>query len=223
MAVATRPPETVTRFDRVERVLHWVNAGLFLVLIATGACLYLPTLSALVGRRPLVADIHLYCGLALPVPVIVAVAGRWGRGLRDDFRRLNRWSADDRQWLRWSLSGRPDRDRMRAALEVGKFNPGQKLNAAFVAGSIVVLLGTGVILRWYGVWPLAWRTGATSVHDWLALAVVVVVAGHVAFALRHPAALRSMVTGTVTRAWARRHAPAWLEEAGGQPPAASPE
>jgi formate dehydrogenase subunit gamma len=137
--------------------------------------------------------------------------GPWGRRLRADARRFSRWSRDELGWLR-SLG--------RSGLSnAGKFNPGQKLNAVFVAGTIVVMLGTGAILRWFGPFPDSWRTGATFVHDVLATAVFVVVAGHVAFALTHRDALRSMVTGRISRAWARRNAPEWLDELLLEPPA----
>ena len=43
----------IPRFDRVERSLHWVNAALFLLLMATGAVLYIVRRSS---RRPTSAD-----------------------------------------------------------------------------------------------------------------------------------------------------------------------
>ena len=64
-AVAQRPPleaaavtgkRRVRRFSRTERALHWGNALGFLVLLASGLVLYLPSLAVLVGRRPLVKD-----------------------------------------------------------------------------------------------------------------------------------------------------------------------
>src|SRR5208282_6512954 len=96
--------------------------------------------------------------------------------------------------------------------EPDKFNPGQKLNALFTAGAIVVMLGTGSILKWYRFFPLDWRTGATFVHDVLALLIFIVVFGHIAFALTHRDALRSIFRGWVTESWARRHASGWLKE-----------
>ena len=57
-------------------------------------------LSAAVGRRELVRHVHVWCGLALPIPLLVTVAGRWGAAFRADIGRLNRWSADDRRWMR---------------------------------------------------------------------------------------------------------------------------
>src|SRR5579875_1981551 len=131
MAATTRPPEpanrpaALRRFDLVERLVHWVNAGLFLSLILTGALLYIAPFGALVGRRALVEDIHVYCGLALPVPLIVGVSGPWGRSLRADLRRFNRWTRSDRIWLGALTRSRSERTAALRKVEVGKFNAGQ--------------------------------------------------------------------------------------------------
>ena len=74
------------------------------------------------------------------------------------------------------------------------------------------MLGTGAILRWYVPFRLSWRAGATFVHNWLALIFVIVILGHIALALADREALRAMLRGRVSRAWAARHAPTWLDE-----------
>jgi formate dehydrogenase subunit gamma len=206
------------RFDRVERAVHWITASLFLVLVATGAILYLEPLQALVGRRALVEDIHVYTGLVLPLPLMAALSGSWGRALRHDLGRFNRWSKDDRDWLRTVFRPGPERRIALRTVRLGKFNAGQKLNAAFVAGAGLVMIGTGVIMRWYHPWPLNWRTGATFVHDWVALGIGIVILGHVVMALRDPDALRSMFVGAIRQTWAKRHAPDWLDGHDGPPP-----
>ena len=73
-----------------------------------------------------------------------------------------------------------------------------------------MLFVTGLILRWGNFLPVSVRTGATFVHDVFAVVLFLVIIGHIGFALTHPHALRSMVTGWVPERWARRHAPAWL-------------
>jgi formate dehydrogenase gamma subunit len=213
MAGTITPPREASaalhRFDLVERAVHWVNAVLFGVLLATAAALYVAPISAAVGRREVVKTIHVYAGLALPLPLLLGTIGRrWGRGLRADLGRLNRWIPDDRRWLGAKLRRRPLGD-----VRLGKFNPGQKINAAFTGGAIVVMLATGSIMRWYKPWPLRWRTGATFVHDWVATILVVAIAGHIYLALADSDSLGAMQRGTISRAWARRHAPRWLEEA----------
>ena len=196
--------EHLLRFDRVERAAHWMTAALFAVLMATALPLYFGQVEALVGRRELLVQIHTWCGIALPVPLIISLAGPWGRRFRRDMRRFNLWMSEETRWLRGL-----GRERLP---ELDKFNPGQKLNALFIGGAIAVMLGTGAILKWFQVFPLDWRTGATFVHDVFAAAIFVVVFGHIAFAVTHRDALRSIFRGWVTESWAARHAPIWLQE-----------
>ncbi len=200
------------RFDRVERTVHWINAGLFLILILTGAALYFTPLIALVGRRRLIEQVHLYVGLALPLPLLLGLVGGWGRALRRDVSRINRWTEADMQWLRGLVDAASGRREPALRPRVGKFNAGQKLNAAFVAGGGLVMLGTGALLRWYVPFPLSWRAGATFVHNWLAVVFVILILGHIMLALINREALKAMLGGRISRAWAAVHAPAWLDE-----------
>lgn len=202
---ATAPPRTVWRFTTAERALHWVTALLVLTVAITGLILYVGSLSALVSRRELLKSIHVYAGLAMPVPLVAAYAGRWRGPVRTDIRRLARWSSADRTWLRsWGK---------KATGSVGKFNAGQKANAAFIAGMIPVMMASGSIMRWPERFDLTYRTGATFVHDWTAIATWIVVTGHIFVAFSKPPALWSMIRGWMPAAWARDHHPEWeIEE-----------
>ncbi|NEA26967.1 cytochrome b/b6 domain-containing protein [Actinomadura bangladeshensis] len=196
------------RFTRAERSIHHVTALLMLACLLTAALLYLPMLSTLVGRREMVKTVHVWCGFALPVPIVL---GLLSRAFRADLSRLNRFAPHDWEWLR-----RGDRRAVRdgrGILPVGKFNAGQKLNAAFTAGAILVMLGTGEIMAFPGPWGDRWRTGATFVHDWLFLLIAVVTAGHLWEALRDRDALTGMLTGRVGRDWAARHHADWADRA----------
>ncbi|MGP0029797.1 MAG: cytochrome b/b6 domain-containing protein [Acidimicrobiales bacterium] len=188
----------------MQRAAHWANAVLFGILMLTALPLYFTSISVVVGRRALVADIHLWTGVVLPLPILISLLGPWGARMRRDVGRINLWSRDEVLWLK--SMGR------RAPRVVDKFNPGQKLNAIFIGGCIVVMLATGLMLKWFGFFPVSWRTGATFVHDVLAFAIFIVVIGHILFALTHRDSLRSMIKGWVSEEWAARHAPAWLAE-----------
>ena len=150
---------------------------------------------------------HVYAGLVLPLPILTGLIFPFGKQLRADVGRISRWDRRDRGWWRRSK---------RAGVELGKFNPGQKLNATFVAASIVVMLATGSIMHWFDPFPDDWRTGATFVHDWFALGIGLSAAGHIAFALADPDALRGMVRGWVPRAWAQAKRPRWYAEVAGE-------
>ncbi|MFE2267352.1 cytochrome b/b6 domain-containing protein [Streptomyces griseosporeus] len=190
------------RFTRAERWIHRTTAALMGVCVVTAACLYLPQLAELVGRRELVVRIHEWAGLALPAPVLAGLASR---AFRADLGRLNRFGPHDKRWLRAALR----RDKRRASRPAGKFNAGQKLYAAWIAGATLVMLGTGVLMWFTHLTPLMWRTSATFVHDWLALTVGIVLAGHIGMALADPEARRGLRTGTVGREWAEREHPLW--------------
>lgn len=210
-----RPAELLARFTRAERWVHRWTAALMGVCLLTAAILYIGPLSILVGRRGTVELVHVIAGIALPVPIVL---GWLSAAFRSDAGRLNRFAPADWAWLR-------NRNRRTDLMPVGKFNAGQKLNASFITGAIIVLLGTGLIMRFGGAWPISLRTGATFVHDWLSYAVAAIVLGHIMFAMRDPVARAGMRTGAVPAAWAHDEHSEWAKEVGStasQPPSKPP-
>jgi len=191
------------RFDRVQRAAHWFNAALFGVLMATAIPLYFGSLFGVVLQRHVVEMIHLWSGLALPLPIVASLLGPWGRQMRRDVRRINYWTRDE---IRWMMSWG------RSPLKADKFNPGQKLNAIFIGASIVVLLVTGAMLQWFRFFPVPWRTGATFVHDVFSWVVFAVVFGHIVMAVTHRESLKSIFTGRISDQWGRANAARWVEE-----------
>lgn len=196
------PSARLHRFSRAERWVHRATAALMGVCVLTAACLYIPQFAVLVGRRELVVRIHEWAGLTLPAPVLFGLASR---AFRADLGFLNRFGPHDRVWLRAALR----RDRRPEARPAGKFNAGQKIYAAWIAGATLVMLGTGLMMWFTHITPLVWRTSATFVHDWLALTIGIVLGGHIGMALGDPEARRGLRTGTVSRQWAEREHPLW--------------
>ncbi|MFI0720521.1 cytochrome b/b6 domain-containing protein [Streptomyces sp. NPDC021224] len=206
MTAATPPRDPagatgLRRFTRAETWVHRSVTWLMGVCVATGACLYLPQLAEIVGRRRLLVTVHEYSGIAVPVPVLLGLASR---AFRADAGRLGRFFPHDWRWLGVAL-----RRRRREPSLAGKFNAGQKLYAAFATGALLIMAGTGVVMWFPRLAPLVWRTGSTFVHDWLALVLAAVVTGHVWFALQDPEARRGLRTGYVPRWWAREEHPLW--------------
>lgn len=194
-------PDLLLRFARPVRWVHRTTAALMLICLATAACLYVTPLAELVGRRRLVVTVHVWCGLALPVPLLLGLAFRT---LRADAARLSRFTPLDRAWLRAMRSRVPYRP-------AGKFNAGQKLYAQWTLGAMLVLVGTGLLMWLTHLAPVSLRTGATFVHEWLAAAVAAVTAGHLRMAARDPQARLGMRTGLVDRDWAAREHPQWKD------------
>jgi formate dehydrogenase subunit gamma len=194
----------VRRFSRTERALHWVNAAGFLLMLVTGLVLFLPSLQVAVGRRALVKDVHFWGGIGWVCALaLVALIGD-RRGLLRTARELDGFDRDDGRWL----TGR------RPAPQ-GRFNAGQKTNAALTAAFTVLFLVSGLLLH-LGEGDTRLRFASTVVlHDGLFFVATVLFAAHLYLAVIHPAtrhALRGMTVGTVSEEWAERHHSKWKPE-----------
>lgn len=198
------PSERVPRFTRVETHVHRWTAALVFALLATGIALYVPSLSVLVGRRSLLASIHVLCGLALPFPMLLGL--QQSPELRADVRSLGRFVDGDAAWLR-------RRDRRTAHGRVGKFNAGQKVASALFAGGGLVLIATGLLLLApVGLdLPDGVREGATITHDLATFALLALLVAHLWQAWRHPEARRALRTGSMDRGYAAREHAAWVD------------
>src|SRR5947209_17592543 len=134
----------------MTRTVHWLTAILGGVVLATGTVLYVPELSAPIGERALLRELHVYGALLLVVPRLVGAAtGPAGRRLRRDLVELGRWTAADRRWLRRRTRGAP----------AGKFNGGQKVVTAAFAGLFLMQLLSGSVMFWHDPFSDSWRTG----------------------------------------------------------------
>jgi formate dehydrogenase subunit gamma len=199
----------VRRFSRTERALHWIHAGAFFVLLGSGLVLYLPSLSVAVSNRPLVKAIHVYTAVAWVAAIVLVLLVGDRRGLGRTLRELDTFDRDDRRWL----TARP--------APQGRFNAGQKLNAAVTAAFAVLFAVSGFLL-WYGERDNDFRwTSSILLHDALTVASVFLVTGHLYLTLIHPKtrhALRGMTLGSVREDWARQHHARWRSLDDDSPP-----
>ena len=191
------------RFSRTERAFHWLNAVIFFILLATGLALYLPSLSMLVGRRPLMKDIHFWTGVGwIPALLLVALLGD-RRGLLRTARDLDGFDVYDVRWLE-----------LRRPAPQGRFNAGQKVNTALNAALTVLFLVSGLLL-WLGERDTRFRFASTVLlHDGVMYVALALLVGHIYLAVIHPAtrhALRGITLGTVSEEWAQRHHPRWID------------
>ena len=193
----------IERFSRTERAAHWVHAIAFLGLLATGLALYFPSLSEAIGRRPLLKDLHVYTAVAWIIGLTLVVVLGDRRRLRRTLHELDVFDADDMLWLQ------------RYPRPQGRFNAGQKINAA-LTGAFAVLFAVSGSLLWLGERDHRFQFASTILlHDWLTFFSLVLLVGHLYLAVIYPAtrhSLRGMTTGSVRRDWARRHHEKWVRE-----------
>ncbi|MDP9285721.1 MAG: cytochrome b/b6 domain-containing protein [Actinomycetota bacterium] len=202
--MATTPESRrLPRFGRTERAVHWVHALAFMLLLGTGLCLYVPSLSELVSRRPLLKGIHIWTAVGWAV-ALAAIFLFGDRGaLRATAREIDRFDVDDRAWLR------------RRSVPQGRLNAGQKLNTIVTAAFALLFALTGFFL-WYGERDTRFRLpSALLVHDWLMVVSFVLFMGHLFLSLIYPStrhALSGITRGWVDEEWALEHHRTWAEE-----------
>jgi len=195
-------PARIHRFTLTERLLHWTHASGFLLMLATGLILYLPSLSTWISRRNLVKNVHIWTAVAWAVAIACIFVLGNRRALLADWRDAETFDRDDRRWL----TGRRARQ--------GKFNAGQKLNVIVTVAFALLFALSGFFL-WLGERDHTFLfDGTGTLHDTLTFVSVAVLVGHLYLAVIHPStrhALRGITTGDVDEAWAARHHAKWVE------------
>jgi formate dehydrogenase gamma subunit len=211
------PSRTVRRFALATRLLHWLNALTFLLLLASGLLLFYSELkSSAIGGYRLLPLAHIVFGIAfIAAPPLVLLLARRRRAVADDLAAAltPRWS--DAAWLNYAaltLLGakvRPPR--------TGKYNAGQKLNSWYWLVTWVALGATGAVLAvnffTKSVFDAAFVEAVFPLHEVIALLSIVPLALHLYLALVNRStrpALRGIVRGDVDAAWAREHHADWL-------------
>jgi formate dehydrogenase subunit gamma len=202
------PHGHVLRYTFPERMVHWVAAGSYLYLLATGLAFWSPWmfwLAVALGGGQISRMLHPWAGLIFTGSVVYM---------------YRMWSAQmgftdvDREWWK-SLHYyvRNEDDKMPPA---GRYNAGQKmLFWSFLYAGLVLLL-TGLVL-WFTdslPWSLRWlRYIAVILHPIAALVTIANFMIHIymgVFAER--GAFGSVIRGDVSMAFAKRYHPGWYKE-----------
>jgi formate dehydrogenase subunit gamma len=192
------------RFTLTERLIHWVHATAFFVLLGSGLALYIPALSIAVGRRPLVKAVHIWTAVAWAAAILAIALFGNRRAVLRTVREIDLFDKDDARFLTGHLHA-----------PQGRFNAGQKVNA-ILTGAFAVLFAVSGFLLWYGERDTRFRLpGTYYLHDSLMFLSVGLLIGHLYLALIYPAtrhALRGITVGAVREEWAQTHHAKWVEE-----------
>lgn len=205
--IDTVDPVTVSRYRGFTRVNHWVTAISLIVLALSGLALFTPSLyflTALFGGGQTARWLHPIVGVVLFISFAILFAQLWW---------LNIFRREDFTWLRHIdevVKGEEER-----LPELGKYNAGQKLVFWAMAGLIILLIVTGVMI-WQQYFPdlvsIPTRRWALLFHSLAAVAIILVFIAHVYAAIWTRGTIRAMTRGTVTGGWAWKHHRKWLRE-----------
>jgi len=217
------PPDTILRFLKTERLLHWAIAIPFLGCFATALVLvvvYNPVLVAVYNPdpmrvyRPTFAWIHRVCAAGLIVcPSFVLLASL--RRLRIHFYNIRQawlWTFDDIKWL--FMMGPAALSKRIVLPDQGKFNAAEKLNFMMVMGFSPLLVASGLLI-WFPETSRLDTFFPWMIHCGLAALATPLICGHVIMATINPSTrvgLTGMISGYVSREWAAHHYARWFRE-----------
>ena len=203
----------VLRHSAYTRVSHWFVAITFIPALISGFALFTPWLYAflapLFGSGARARLLHPWFGLAFGIAVMFQFRG-WVNQMQ--------WGPKDREWMGRVKQYVTEPDEPEPEY-VGKFNGGQKLWFWAMAISVIIFVITGIFLWFPEVLGRTMMWICYFFHDVMAL---IMLGGFIIHLYEGsagiPGTFRGMMHGTVTRAWARTHHPAWYREVTGADP-----
>lgn len=200
------PDGKILRHDNAERITHWAIAIVFVFLFLSGLALFSPFffwLAAVFGGGQFMRLLHPFAGVLL-VLLFYPYAFR--------LRKDNRWTPADAKWVENSVAYMEKRVEFH---DTGKYNAGQKLMYWSMIPIIAVLFLTGITMwqPWFAnAFPASVRRVTSLLHAVAAFVMFIGIGIHWYAAYWTRGSIRAMVRGTVSRAWARYHHPAWYRQ-----------
>jgi formate dehydrogenase subunit gamma len=199
------PSDEIVRYSYSERLCHWLSALSYLYSLISGLALFTPYLywlAFLLGGGPAARFWHPWAGLVFIVSVI------WMHSI---WRRDMALVDADREWMtniRNYVTNRDDQ-----VPPQGRFNAGQKQFYWIMFYGAIVLLASGLVMWAPELFSLRtnWVRGVTIlIHECAALVTIGAFIIHVYMGVfMVPGGFRGMISGRVSRRWARVHHPLW--------------
>ena len=199
----------IVRHNRASRLLHWSVALTFLICLLTGMPIWTPVfgwMAYLFGGLSVCRVIHPYAGVAFFI-FSIAIFVQWLNDMHLEPSEKDWLGPKALQYMRYETDDS----------NVGKYNGGQKLYFWAVSLGAVGLLLSGLVMWFPRAFPRIVIEFGFLIHDITFILFAVSLVFHIYLGTAaEPGTFRSMVRGTVTRAWARLHHPRWYREVTGE-------
>lgn len=156
--------------------LHNLASVLFFISLLSALTFYVGGLQAIFGNREFFREVHVITGIACIAVMAVGYFPLRDRPIAKAWNVLTSWTIADSRFVRgWISSGRRPTYSRRTP------NGGQKIATAIIAASMVVLIISGLILRFFRYFPYSFRVGSTIAHTVFFYLIMAVVVGHLYF------------------------------------------
>ncbi|WP_447078002.1 formate dehydrogenase subunit gamma [Shewanella algae] len=197
----------IVRHKLIDRICHWVIVFVGLVTFLTGFAFFFPSfqwLSGIVGTPQLAKVMHPFFGIAMCVLLAVMLLRYYNH---------NKWNRYDLPWMKaivWVLLQKEEN-----IPPVGHYNPGQKMLFRSFVVFVLAFIVTGFMM-WlpyfapmFSAEAVNW---ATLIHSACGILMLIALVVHVWMACWIEGSITGMLYGKVSKAWARKHHPAMLNE-----------
>ncbi|MBM3376802.1 MAG: formate dehydrogenase subunit gamma [Betaproteobacteria bacterium] len=196
----------IKRYEANERLNHWATAILFILLACSGLAFFHPSfwfLSGVLGGGELSRFLHPALGVLMFLSFMIFALQKLSDNTIKDH---------DKKWLGQIgdvISNRDDN-----LPEIGKYNAGQKLAYWAMVLSMVLLMGSGLIM-WREFFSHMFTVDtlriAVIVHALSGFVLILTIIVHVYASIWVKGTIKAMTTGFVSRAWAKHHHPLWFK------------
>ncbi|MEL4381310.1 formate dehydrogenase subunit gamma [Shewanella algae] len=197
----------IVRHKLIDRICHWVIVFVGLVTFLTGFAFFFPSfqwLSGIVGTPQLAKVMHPFFGIAMCVLLAVMLLRYYNH---------NKWNRYDLPWMKaivWVLLQKEEN-----IPPVGHYNPGQKMLFRSFVVFVLAFIVTGFMM-WqpyfapmFSAEAVNW---ATLIHSACGILMLIALVVHVWMACWIEGSITGMLYGKMSKAWARKHHPAMLNE-----------
>lgn len=201
----------IERFSTSDRVLHWIVAASFFTLLLSGLGLYSRLFTGyfnFFGGGQNAILVHKIGGIIFFFSSLYMFFNHK--------KDISTFDQDDKEWV---VKGGGYLSRDASHFNVGKYNPGQKLFALYIAATTAVLGVSGVFIWLPTVFPRWIVQVSLLTHGLMFVGSVMFVVVHVYLAtIGNPGTIDAMLYGDVKRNWAKKHHPKWYKETTGENP-----
>ncbi|MFN9745302.1 MAG: formate dehydrogenase subunit gamma [Betaproteobacteria bacterium] len=195
------------RYEDGDRMNHWFIALMFVLAGLSGLAFFHPAFFFLVhlfGGGSWARILHPFLGVLMVAGFALLFFKLWRDNVVNDADR--EWKKHMGEMLRGNKAAMPP---------VGKYNYAQKMVFWAMAGSLVVLLVTGIMFwrPWFApLFPIPVLRVAVMLHSIAAVVLIASTIMHVYAVIWVKGTARAMTRGTVSEGWAKVNHALWHQE-----------
>ena len=196
----------ILRTPLIVRFCNWCIVCLFILSAISGLSLFFPSIKLfglVLGTPQLVRTLHPIIGCIVFVMLMFM------------FLKLAHHNIPNKDDILWLKNFKKVIMGKEEGIPIGKYNIGQKFLFWCIMGLISVLFVTGMIMwRRYvsDYFPVQVVRIAIFFHSLAAIGLILLAIGHAYMAIWVKGSIKGMITGYVSRAWARKNHSAWYEQ-----------